>query len=85
LWMASRANDSLSLFLSLSANGCVSTYLGLRHLQAQGRGAEPPREWAMPTGLGQPAQAHFGPFQSPLSHTWVLLTFCTLPPPIAPF
>jgi hypothetical protein len=29
-------------------------------------GTEPTLEWARPTGLGRPAQAHFGPVRSPL-------------------
>jgi hypothetical protein len=63
LWTASRENASLS------ANGGASTYLGFRHLQAQGRGGgEPPREWARSADLGRPAQVHFGPVWSPL-HT----------------
>jgi hypothetical protein len=48
-----------------SANGGASTYLGLKDLHVQKKGAEPTPEWARPTGLGQTAQAHPGPVRSP--------------------
>jgi hypothetical protein len=48
LWTASRENASLS------ANGGASTYLGFRHLQAQGRGGGANR---LENGPGQPAWA----------------------------
>jgi hypothetical protein len=52
--------------ITLSANGGASTYLGLKDLHAQERGAKPTLGWAWPAGLGRPAQAHPGPVRSPL-------------------
>jgi hypothetical protein len=55
------------------ANGSLLCELG--HLQdfrvvdpsgARKGGPNRPPEWARPAGLGQPAQAHFGPVRSPL-------------------
>jgi hypothetical protein len=79
LWTTSRVNGSLF------ATGGTSTYLGLHHLHAQ-------ETWGRSNvGIGQtgrPGPTDAGPFQpgsvAP-SHTWVLLTCCTLPPQIAPF
>jgi hypothetical protein len=78
-WMASRVNGSLS------TNGGASTYLGLNHLHAQ------EMEGRTNVGMGQdgrPGPTDPGPFcpgSVAPSRTWVLLTFCTLPPPIASF
>jgi hypothetical protein len=61
LLMASRANGSLSL--------CEWQCLHVFRVDSsspQETGAEPPRGWAGPTGLGRPTQAHFGPVRSPL-------------------
>ena len=76
LWTASRANGSLP------ANGGASLYLGLKHLHAQEMGGR------TASGMGQagrPGPTGPGPFRpgsvAP-SLPWVLLTFCTLPPPI---
>jgi hypothetical protein len=61
LWMASPANGSLSL-----------EWRRLQQLRVEGssgaRKNRPnwPLEWARPTGLGRPAQAHPGPVLSPL-------------------
>ena len=79
LWTASRANGSLP------ANGGASTYLGLRHLQAQEKGSRTTSGMGQsgrpgPTGPGPSRPGSVAP-----SLPWVLLTFCTLPPPIAPF
>jgi hypothetical protein len=47
------------------ANGSASRALGLKIIRVHGKGAEPTPGvgWA---GLGQLAQAHFGPVRSPL-------------------
>jgi hypothetical protein len=79
LWMASRGE-----WLP-SANGGASTYLGLHHLHAQEMGGR--------TDVGmcqadRPGPVRPGPFRPgsvvPL-RMWVLLTFYTLPSPIASF
>jgi hypothetical protein len=59
--------DGLQVRMVLSlGNGSASRTLGLKILRVQGKGAELTPKWAGPTGLGQPAQAHFGPVRSPL-------------------
>jgi hypothetical protein len=61
LWMASRANGSLSCewrrLQQLRVEGSLSARKG---------GPNRPPEWARPAGLGRPTQAHPGPVRSPL-------------------
>jgi hypothetical protein len=79
LWTTSRANGFPSV------NGGAHMVLGLHHLHAQEMGDQ------TTSGMGQagqpwptgPGPSHPGSVAPSLP--WVLLTFCTLPPPIASF
>jgi hypothetical protein len=79
LWTASRANGSPS------ANGGASTYLGLNHLHAQEMGGRTDVGMGQAGRPGPTGPGPFWPSSVAPSHTWALLTFCTLPPPIASF